>query len=168
MSEESSLYEEDVLLWSEQQAALLRALGRDRNDLPNALDIENVAEEIESVGLSELHSVESYLRLMLLHLLKIALEPDAHPVAHWREEILNWHADLQQRFTPSMRQRIDLDKAWRLAARQVSRAATLDREQEKRIPKSGPISRDVLLADDIDLEALILAMKAALVSEPTA
>lgn len=54
-----SLYDEDILAWSEQQAALLRDLARHR-DLPNALDLENVAEEIESVGRDELRATKRH------------------------------------------------------------------------------------------------------------
>ena len=53
-----SLYDEDILVWSEQQAAALRSLAS-RRDLPNELDLANVIEEIEDVGRSEFHTVES-------------------------------------------------------------------------------------------------------------
>ena len=44
-----TLYDEDILVWSEQQAAALRSLAS-RLDLPNELDLANVIEEIEDVG----------------------------------------------------------------------------------------------------------------------
>lgn len=67
----STLYDDDILLWSEQQAAAIRRLAPTRRDLPNELDIENVAEEIESVGRSELAAVESHLQLIFVHLIKL-------------------------------------------------------------------------------------------------
>ena len=57
-----SLYEDDIYAWAQQQADALRRLAT-RRDLPNELDLENVAEEIEDVGRSELSRVESYIRL---------------------------------------------------------------------------------------------------------
>jgi hypothetical protein len=57
---DSSLYDEDILIWSEQQAAALRSLAN-RRDLPNELDLANVIEEIEDVGRSEFHTVESLI-----------------------------------------------------------------------------------------------------------
>ena len=48
-----TLYEDDVIAWSEQQAALLRS---GRWDL---LDIDNIAEEIEDVGKSEKRELQS-------------------------------------------------------------------------------------------------------------
>jgi hypothetical protein len=49
----SDLYDEDVLLWSERQAELLRR--RTAGELVNdaELDWSHIAEEIESVGISE-------------------------------------------------------------------------------------------------------------------
>ena len=67
---DQSLYEEDILIWSEQQAAALRKLAA-RRDLPNELDLENVAEEIEDVGKSELSKVEGFIRLILIDLVKL-------------------------------------------------------------------------------------------------
>jgi Domain of unknown function DUF29 len=49
MSKAGGLYDRDVVLWTEEQAAALRAL-RDSNLL---LDWENLAEEIESLGKSD-------------------------------------------------------------------------------------------------------------------
>ncbi|GEM_PF-5947827 len=49
---DSDLYDTDILAWSEQQAAVLRALAV-RHDLPNDLDLSHVAEEIEDLGLSQ-------------------------------------------------------------------------------------------------------------------
>lgn len=43
-----ALYDDDILLWSEKQAELIRKLGQTRRDLPSDLDIENVAEEIKN------------------------------------------------------------------------------------------------------------------------
>ena len=71
-----TLYDEDILVWSEQQAAALRSLAS-RRDLPNELDLANVIEEIEDVGRSEFHTVESLIENILTHLLLLAADPDA-------------------------------------------------------------------------------------------
>ena len=41
---DSSQYDEDILIWSERQAAALRSLAT-RRDLPNDLDLANVVED---------------------------------------------------------------------------------------------------------------------------
>ena len=53
----TDLYEEDVLLWSEQQAALLRRLAAGER-VNEQIDWENVIDEVESVGSEQLHAVE--------------------------------------------------------------------------------------------------------------
>ncbi len=102
----NDLYERDILSWSEHQADLLRRLAR--GEKVNDLDWEHVVEEIEDVGLSELNAVRSYLRLMLVHLLKPQGWPDSPAADRWRREIVSFQSDAVQRFAPSMRQRVDL------------------------------------------------------------
>ena len=65
----NSLYDRDFYAWANQQAALLRA-GR----LAEA-DIENIAEEIESMGRSEKRELVSRLVVLLQHLLKWQFQP---------------------------------------------------------------------------------------------
>ncbi len=64
-----SEYDSDILIWSEHQAALLRrrAAGELINDAE--LDWPNIAEEIEDVGSSRLHAVESLLVQILRRVL---------------------------------------------------------------------------------------------------
>ncbi|MBK5958252.1 hypothetical protein CCR97_08515 [Rhodoplanes elegans] len=156
-----SLYDADILLWSEQQAALIRALGR-RRDLPNDLDIENVAEEIESVGRSELAAVESKIELIILHVLKLVLEPDAPPTRHWRAEIAGFHADLRRRYSASMRQRIDLDALWRSARQQAALAheGTPVQPVVDGLPEDCPFALDDFLGEPIDPAALTARLQA--------
>ncbi len=65
----SKLYERDFYAWANEQAALLRA-----NRLEQA-DIENIAEEIESMGRSEKRELVNRLIVLLLHLLKWQYQP---------------------------------------------------------------------------------------------
>jgi hypothetical protein len=69
----NDLYDRDVLAWSEHQADLLRRLAR--GERVNDVDWEHVVEEIEDVGLSELHAVASCLEQILVHLLKAQAWP---------------------------------------------------------------------------------------------
>jgi hypothetical protein len=112
------LYDRDVLAWSEHQADLLRRMAR--GERVNELDWEHVIEEIEDVGLSELHAVESYLEQVLVHLLKIRTWPDGDAVNHWRAELVSFQSNALRRYAASMRRRIDIASAYRSAARQVT------------------------------------------------
>jgi hypothetical protein len=114
----SDLYEDDILLWSEQQAALLRRLaaGERVND---QVDWENVVEEIESVGNEQLHAVQSLLRQALIHMLKAEAWPLSRDAPAWRADAINFRAQAADRFAPSMRQRISLERLYRQALRAV-------------------------------------------------
>jgi hypothetical protein len=61
--------DDDFALWSAVQAALIRAGKFDR------VDLENVAEEIESLGRSDRHQIANRLIVLLHHLLKWQFQP---------------------------------------------------------------------------------------------
>ncbi len=64
MSNRNTLYDQDFYAWSSQQALLLRTGNLDQ------IDVENIAEEIESMGRSEKRELVSRLTILLLHMLK--------------------------------------------------------------------------------------------------
>jgi Domain of unknown function DUF29 len=159
---DSTLYDDDILLWSEQQAAAIRRLGDVRRDIPNELDIENVAEEIESVGRSELAAVESYIQLIFAHLIKLLVEPDATAARHWRGEIVGFHGHMRRRYAPSMRQRIDVHDLWALAHEQALLA--YDGAQHQLVadlPEQSILSLDDVLAERLDSQALVERLRRA-------
>jgi Domain of unknown function DUF29 len=109
----SDLHEDDILLWSEQQAKALRRRAA------NEIDWDNVAEEIEAVGRSERNAVESHLVQALLHDLKVEGCPLSRNVPHWRAEARGHRDDTRRHFTPSMAQRIDVAKLYSAARRRL-------------------------------------------------
>ena len=70
MDRNSALYDEDFYAWTREQARLLRA-----GELC-ALDIANIAEEIESLGRSDKREIDSRLSVLLAPLLKWQLQPE--------------------------------------------------------------------------------------------
>ena len=137
------LYDRDFLAWSVHQADLLRRTAR--GERVNHVDWENVAEEIEGVGLSELHAVQSYLDLILVHLLKLHAWPNSDAQRHWRAEIAGFQANARRRFAASMRQRIDLDAQYTDALDQV-RPLLDDQETLLRPwPEANPFCLDAFL-----------------------
>jgi hypothetical protein len=146
-------YAEDILLWSQQQAELIRNLGRSTRSLPNHLDIENVAEEIESVGRSELASVESHIQNILVRLIKLAIDPDSQSADHWRDEIFSFHSDMRRRYVPSMRQRVDMNDLWRLARKHAG-LTLRSRDRFATLPLHTPFELDDILDKDMDSIAL--------------
>ena len=73
--------DEDFALWSAEQAALIRAGKFDR------VDLENVAEEIESLGRSDRHQIANRLVVLLQHLLNYQFQPE-NRTNSWRASIL--------------------------------------------------------------------------------
>ena len=65
-----NLYHSDYLLWLQETRQLLKDKDFDR------LDIENLIEEIESLGRSERNKLISSLRLIYQHLLKWQYQPN--------------------------------------------------------------------------------------------
>ena len=151
----STLYDEDILLWSEQQADVIRRLGQTRRDLPNELDIENLAEEIESVGRSELAAVESQLQNVLSHLIKLYAEPESDAVRHWRGEIVTFQSEAVRRYSSSMRKRIDLDRLWRSACRQSIAGSANPSGLARALPQKCPFYLDDLLSEEVEIPELI-------------
>jgi hypothetical protein len=115
----ADLYTEDILLWSERQAALLRraAIGDRLND--EQPDWPRVIEEIDSVGRSQLSAVRYLLVQALLHDLKAEAWPQSPQVSHWRAEARGFRADAAEALTPSMRPRIDVAALYQRALDRV-------------------------------------------------
>ena len=138
------LYDRDALAWSEHQASLLRRVAR--GERVNEVDWEHVIEEIEDVGLSELHAVQSYLHQMIVHLLKVHGWPNSPSVGHWRGEFVAFQSDAARRFAPSIRRRIDLARQYRDALEQLE-TANYDDVPPRAWPAECPFTLDQLFGD---------------------
>ena len=77
----TSLYEQDFLLWSEETAAKLRA-----RDFEN-LDLENLIEEVESLGRSDRKELLNRLVVIFEHLLKRLYVPLPEDYNGWERTI---------------------------------------------------------------------------------
>ncbi len=75
-----SLYDEDFLAWTEQQAALVRAGRLDQ------LDLDNLAEELDGMSRSEWGELENRLEILLMHMLKWDYQP-ARRSRSWKDTI---------------------------------------------------------------------------------
>ena len=129
----------DILTWSEQQAGLLRRRSA------NALDWDNLAEEIEDVGRSQWRAVESHLIRALLHDVKAAAWPISRDVPHWRAEARGYRDDARSALTPSMAQRIDVASLHRRALRRMPEI--IDDQPPLPVPETCPVTLDELLAE---------------------
>ena len=91
-------YDEDVLLWSQQQARLLRE-GRF-----SELDVEHLADEIEDVGKSEKRELASRCAVLMAHLLKWRFQPSIRS-GSWRATIRDQRKriEIALKVTPSLK-----------------------------------------------------------------
>src|ERR1700731_4020462 len=77
MPKTNELYDRDFFLWTQEQAAALRAVKN--SNLP--LDWANLAEEIESLGKSERRQLRAQIGRNLRHLLRLEVSPALDPRA---------------------------------------------------------------------------------------
>src|SRR5260221_9272 len=130
----TDLYEQDFYAWANEQATLLRA-GK-----LSAADIENIADEIESMGRREKRELVSRLPVLLLHLLKWQYQPEMRG-ASWRVSIANTRDDLADLLqdAPSLRANLHdyVASAYQRARRQASAETGLN---EKTFPSACPFS----------------------------
>ena len=140
----SDLYDDDVLLWSERQGALLRriAAGEPVNERP---DWSNIIEEVESVGRSDLRAVESLLLQALVHMLKAEAWPTSPAVPGWQAEARLFRAQARRAFAPSMRQRLDVAGLYTDALRAMPE--TIDGQAPLPLVAVCPATLDELLTE---------------------
>jgi len=122
---QSPLYETDFYAWAKEQAALLRA-GK-----LSAADIENIAEEIDSMGRSEKRELISRLTVLLLHLLKWRFQPDRRSPS-WEASISVQRNRLARHLEDNPSLKPQIPKAFADAYRD----AILDAVAETNLPRS--------------------------------
>lgn len=141
----SQTYDTDPLRWSEEQAALLRA-GR-----LQALDYEHILEELEDMGREQKLALQSLLRQILIHLLKLELSPASDPRGKWVDELVEFRAQAQTRLedTPSLAHYADdlFRRAWQQGRRGAEKSFQAYGEQVE-IPEQCPYSLEQCL--DLD------------------
>jgi Domain of unknown function DUF29 len=133
------------LIWSEEQAGLVRriAAGERLNDA--SLDWLNIAEEIESVGRGELRACGLLLMQALIHDLKMRAWPNSAEVTHWREEAIRFRQEAADAFSLSMRQRPDMARLYRRALQRLP--LEIDGQKPLPVPETCPVTLDELLSD---------------------
>jgi Domain of unknown function DUF29 len=153
-------YEDDIYAWSQHQAAVLRRMAETPAALPNDLDIGNVAEEIETLGRSELHGVERHLMRMLEHVIKAVSSPTAYPATTWMEEVAREQGEAADGYRPSMRQNLDIEAIWRKAQRLAGVGLRAHGEQIAPLPENCPFALEEMLDLGILPEASVARLAA--------
>ncbi|MDJ0509278.1 MAG: DUF29 domain-containing protein [Crocosphaera sp.] len=91
-------YEKDYYSWLLETAYLLEEGRFSEVDVPNLID------EIESMGKSQKRAIESYLKVLLLHLLKWKYQP-SYRCGSWKASIRNsrWGINKRIKESPSLK-----------------------------------------------------------------
>ncbi len=134
------LYEEDYFLWLEKIIELLN-----NRQLEN-LDYENLIEELEALGRSEKSAVESFVTLIIQHLLFYQYweEERANNSRHWHGEILTFRTQLEYKLTTNLRNNLAerLDYLYG-KARKIAQA-----KSRLQLPEINPYSLEQILDED--------------------
>jgi len=143
-----TLYDRDFAEWTARTAELLRERRLDE------LDLENLAEEIETLGRSERSAVRSQLRRMLVHLVKLGIQPERGG-ASWRGSVASARTALLDLMedSPSLR-RVAEENLQRIY-REAVELALIETDltgsaKELNVPRNCPYNLAALLEGDLD------------------
>ena len=141
----TQLYDTDFYIWTQEMAQRLR-----ERDVA-ALDWENIAEEIESMGKRDYQGLYSRMRILLIHLLKWRYQ-DEKRSRSWRSTIQTQRdrIELILEDSPSFRRRIvaDMDRAYKMAVIKASIETTIP---EKNFPAECPWTFESAIQEPLDL-----------------
>jgi hypothetical protein len=141
---DSTLYEKDILLWVEDTVSKLK-----KHDFEN-LDIKNLIEEVESLGISQKKELISRLMVLLEHLLKRLYVDSPYDYNGWERTIRNQRAEIDLLISqvPSLQSRweISFNDAWKRALLKVKKEY-----QKVSFPEECPFEQTIetILNEDI-------------------
>jgi hypothetical protein len=134
--ETRSLYEQDILLWVEDTVTKLKARDFDH------LDLENLIEEVESLGILQKRELRNRLTTLIEHVLKRVYVPLPENYRGWENTIREQRRQLYLILNdaPSLKSiwQESFDLAWDLAIKDL-------REEYSKVkfPLEWPYSREV-------------------------
>jgi hypothetical protein len=139
MTELKTLYDEDFVAWSQQQVDALRCAARSSSN--QLLDWENLAEEIEGLGISQKSALGSQIKRIIHHLLKLEHSSARNPQRGWENSIIDARDEIEDLLdrSPSLRREIGAEivrqapRAARLVVRDLGKRAEVDPAIVRRI-----------------------------------
>jgi len=149
----ANLYERDLCAWAVDQAAALRAargalLNADGHPVElrqavQALDWDNLAEEIEGLARKDRRELGSRMALIVEHLTKLEFSPAVGPRAGWIDTVTRERDEVEEVLSDSPSLRRDVaDLLTRRAASAIERAASaLARHGETAVAAKARLAR---------------------------
>jgi len=152
MSDVKTRYDEDFVIWSKEQAEGLRSVVQDGSN--QNLDWINLAEEVESLGISERRELRSQIQRIIRHLLKLQFSPATLPREGCIDSVGDGRtrAELTIESSPSLQGEVDaivakeLGRAARKAMQDLDERGELDRGLADRI-RATTYTPDQILGD---------------------
>lgn len=136
-----SLYDQDFYLWTQEQASLLRS------GALSQLDVENLIEEVESMGRSEKRELMNRLAVLIAHLLKWEYESEQRSRS-WENTIKIQRIDIQELLTDSPGLKNTMDDTVRVAYKKAKVLASNETGFPETIfPEECPYSIDQIMGE---------------------
>jgi Domain of unknown function DUF29 len=146
--EKPSLYDTDYVAWLQEQVAHLRA-GR-----PSALDVENVAEELESLMKKERRKLGNRLEVLILQLLKWDHQPDQR-ANRWRSTVAEQRRRIRRLLLDSPGLEHEVESICRAVYPDAVQGAAIEtRLSESAFPQTLPYTVEQIFERDLPAEEL--------------
>lgn len=146
----ATLYKTDFYGWTQEQAAKLRKLLVERVNLD--LDVENILEEIDSLGRSDYHQLVSRIEEIAIHLLKLHYSTLLECERLWKNSVRGQRTRIAKllRQSPSLKPRLReaLDAGYEDALRHFSDDKLIELGMPERLPETSPFDVEDCLTDD--------------------
>jgi hypothetical protein len=137
-----ALYDQDLLAWTERQAAHLRAGQLDR------LDVEHLIEELEAMAGRLRRELKSRLRILLAHLLRWQARPRRRSRS-WAATIAEQRDQIETLLEENPSLRLDLEEVARSVYPRAVRLAAIETGLPRdAFPPELPYAGTDLLGDD--------------------
>ena len=111
-------------------------------------DLELVAEEIADLGKRDRREVHSRLRVLIMHLIKWAIQPERRESSTWLSTISTQRAELEEVFMQSPALRRYAAQAIRECYPLAGRMALEETSLQETLPDECPFTVDQILAFD--------------------
>lgn len=147
------LYRVDPYAWAVAQREALVA-----RPAAEGIDVPGLVELLEDSIADMLERVQSHLVNLMAHLTKIALTRNPQVIGHWRTECVIFHNAVSLSYRRSMRQKVDVERLWRMAGKLVVASFRDHGEPAPTLPDACPFALDDLVASDLDLDSLVDAV----------
>ena len=146
----ATLYDTDFYGWTQDQVAKLRRLLAERSNLD--LDIENILEEIDSLGRSDYRQLVSRLEEICIHLLKLHYSLSWEPRNMWRNSVRGQRLRIARllRESPSLKPRLGeaLAEGYEDSLRHFDDEKLISLTMPMHLPGLSPFDLEDVLKDD--------------------